>query len=108
MASNEIAFMFAYSELPGLFGSVGGNLDRDRSARKPFYRWLPTTDRFELRTLIETFAGGCVEQRQAKAPARKNHFHDLVAANRWTVEAATIQVPYLAAVTARTTSQSGV
>jgi hypothetical protein len=46
-----------------------------------------------LAQTFASFACGCLKQRQAQDPDRKNHSHDLVAANRWTVEAAAIQVP---------------
>jgi predicted outer membrane protein len=46
-----------------------------------------------LAQMFALFACGCRKQRQAQDPDRKNQFHDSVAANRWTVEAATIQAP---------------
>jgi hypothetical protein len=94
LSRNDIAFMFVTCDLPALFTMMaGGNPYWDRSASEPFYCSMPTADRFELRGLTETFAGGCLKRRHAQDPYRKNHFHDFIAANRWTAEAATIQVP---------------
>jgi hypothetical protein len=93
LARNDIAFMFVTSDLPALFTMMaGGNPYGDRSASEPFCRSMPTADRFELRRLTGTFAGGCRKQHHARDRCRKNHFHDFVAANRWTAEAATIRV----------------
>ncbi len=93
LSGNDIAFMFMTADLPALFVMAGGNSYCTCSASEPFCRSMPMADRLELRRLTDTFAGGCLKQRHAQDPCRKNHFHDFVVANRWTVEAATMQMP---------------